>query len=53
MIQTLRFKLVHVSAREQLHARLRFKLVHVAENATAPARVTLYVGLQKTPARSP
>ena len=29
---TIPFKLVHVSAREQLHACLRFKLVHVAEN---------------------
>ena len=29
----LRFKLVHVSARERLHAQWqRFKLVHVAEN---------------------
>ena len=29
---TIPFKLVHVSARERLHACLRFKLVHVAEN---------------------
>ena len=28
----LRFKLVHISARERLHACLRFKLVHVSEN---------------------
>ena len=29
---TIPFKLVHVSARERLHACLRFRLVHVAEN---------------------
>ena len=31
-MQTLSFKLGHVSRHEQLHACLRFKLVHVAEN---------------------
>ena len=31
-IQTLSFKLGHVSARERLHACLCFKLVHVSEN---------------------
>ena len=31
-IQTLSFKIVHVYAREQLHACLRFKLLHATEN---------------------
>ena len=46
-IQTLRFKLVHVSAQERLHAYIRFKLVHVAENVQQP-QVTLFGGSQNS-----
>ena len=47
--QMLSFRLVHVSAREQLHACLRFKLVHVSENVQQPRLGSHFsVGLEKS-----